>query len=458
MSQTIIIGGGISGLATAWFLRRRGAAVTVLEAGAEPGGTIRTVIRDGFLIDAGPTSTLNRGGALDELIAGLGLEGEVLEADRRAPRYIVKDGVLVPLPSGPVSFVRTPLFSARAKLRLLAEPLHGRAGEEESIAQFVRRRLGPEFLDWAVDPFVSGVYAGDAEKLSVRAAVPRLYALEARHRSLFLGALAAAFRGRGGGARPRARLITFRGGMQTLPRAIAAALGDALRLDSPVQGIERAADGTWRVRAASGDYRGDTLVLALPAARAAELLAPLDPDIAALLRGIYYPPVASVALGFACEQIGRPLAGFGALLPRRLQRETLGVIFSSALFPGRAPAGKVLLTAFIGGARNPAIRGVPEPELAERVLADLVPLLDIHGRPILVHVTRWDEAIPQYDLGHGERLARLTAALRRWPGLHLRANWSDGVSLADSVSAAAAQAAALLQGPRAGAPRQEDGA
>src|SRR5690606_12589164 len=150
-------------------------------------------------------------------------------------------------------------------------------------AQFGRGCLAPECLDWAVDPFVSGVYAGDAEKLSVRAAVPRLYALEARHRSLFLGALAAAFRGRGGGARPRARLITFRGGMQTLPRAIAAALGDALRLDSPVQGIERAADGTWRVRAASGDYRGDTLVLALPAARAAELLAPLDPDIAALL-------------------------------------------------------------------------------------------------------------------------------------------------------------------------------
>lgn len=431
-TDVIIVGGGISGLATAFFLRGRGVAVSVLEAGDAPGGTIQTIERDGFLVDTGPTSTLYRGGALGDLIDALGLRAELLEADRRAARYIVKQDALVPLPSGPGSFLATPLFSARAKLRLLAEPLHGRAPSEESIAQFVRRRIGPEFLDWAVDPFVSGVYAGDPERLSVRAAIPRLYALEAEQGSLFIGALARAFAGKGGGAQPRGRLISFRRGMQTLPHAIAGRLGASLRLNAPVVAIERQSR-EWVVRTADAEHRARQLVLAVPAYRAASLLAPMVPAAAQDLDAVGYPPVASVALGFRREHVRHPLDGFGALLPRRLGRETLGVIFSSMLFAGRAPAGHVLLTAFIGGARNTSVAEKSEQILVDRVLSDLAPLLGLEAAPIFQHVTLWPRAIPQYNLGHLERVGRIERAVEAWPGLYLRANWRDGVSLADSV-------------------------
>jgi oxygen-dependent protoporphyrinogen oxidase len=442
MTAIVIVGGGISGLATAWFLRRRGLGVTVLEAGSEPGGTIRTVERDGFLVDTGPTSTLARGGALDELIAAAGLQAEVVEADRRAPRYIVKDERLVPLPMGPMDFFKTPLFTAGAKWRLLAEPFHRRARSEESIAQFTRRRIGPAFLDWAVDPFVSGVYAGDPARLSVRAAIPRLYALEAEYGSLFVGALARMVRGRGGGAQPRGRLISFRRGMQTLPRAIARELGGSLRLNTAVRTIARSG-AKWIARTAEDEYRATHVVLAVPAYRAAALLAPISSELAHDLNAISYPPVASIALGFARSQVGHSLDGFGALLPRRIERQTLGAIFSSTLFPGRAPPDRVLITAFIGGARNPVVRDLDESTLIERVLSDLRPLLIIHGKPVFRHVTRWPQAIPQYELGHDERLARVDAALGEQPGLHVCANWRGGVSLADCVSNAERLAGAL---------------
>lgn len=442
MKRVLIVGGGISGLATAWFLRRRGVDVTVLEAGGEPGGTIRTVKRDGFLVDTGPTSALYRGGALGELITGLGLDAEVIGGDGRAPRYIVKDDKLVPLPSGPLGFFTTPLFSPGAKLRLMAEPFHRRARTEESIAQFVSRRLGREFLEWAVDPFVSGVYAGDPQRLSVRAALPRLYALEAEYGSLFLGALGRAFRGRPGGPQPHGRLISFARGMQTLPRAIATALADAVHLNAPVSALAQAG-GDWIARTPNGEHRAPHLVLAVPAYRAAPLLAPIAPGVARELEAIAYPPVASVALGYERGDIEHPLDGFGALLPRRVGRDTLGVIFSSTLFPHRAPAGMVLLTAYIGGARNTAIADCPHPALVERVLADIRPLFGIRTDLLFQHVTLWPRAIPQYELGHTERLARVDAALHRLPRLYLRANWRDGVSLADSVSSAERTAAAL---------------
>jgi oxygen-dependent protoporphyrinogen oxidase len=353
---------------------------------------------------------------------------------------VVKDGRLVALPGSPGAFLATPLFSVAAKLRLLLEPFHRRARDEESIAQFVRRRLGPEFLDWAIDPFVSGVYAGDPERLSVRAAVAKIHALEAEHGSLLLGALARLARARSSGPMPVGRLISFRDGMQTLARALAESLGAAVRCGVEVAGIERAVDG-WRVHTPAGEQRAERLVLSVPAYRAATLLAPLDGGLAAELAAIHYPPVASVALGFARDQVGHPLDGFGMLIPSRAGRQTLGALFSSTLFPGRAPAGQVLLTAFIGGARNPGITALDEAAIVEQVLADLVPLLAIRGAPVLARVRRWPRAIPQYELGHLERLARIDARVAALPGLDLRANWRDGISVGDCVANAARFAA-----------------
>lgn len=446
--RVLVVGGGISGLATAWFLRQRGCAVAVFEAGAEAGGSVRTIRRDGFLVEAGPNSALYRDGALGSLVRELGLERELIEANAAAKRrYIAKDGRPVPLPGGPLAFLSTRVFTPAGKLRLLLEPFHGRAPAEESIAQFVRRRLGPEFLDWAIDPFVSGVYAGDPARLSVRAATPKIYALEEEYGSLFIGAAARFIRGRPSGPQPTGRLISFRAGMQTLPRAIGDRLGEHFRAGEAVEAIERSTKG-WTVRTAATAQEADVLVLAVPAYRAADLLASIDPDVSAALRGIRYPPVASVALGFERAQVAHPLDGFGMLIPGRLGCETLGVLFSSTLFPERAPPGRVLLTAFIGGARHASAGELPEAALVERVLAELSALLGIRGAPVFQHVTRWARAIPQYELGHLERLARIDAALTRLPGLHVRANWRDGVSLGDCVANARALAMKLT-GPDA---------
>jgi oxygen-dependent protoporphyrinogen oxidase len=252
---------------------------------------------------------------------------------------VVKHGAPVALPGSPPAFLATRLFSARAKLRLLAEPFIGRASDEETVAQFVRRRLGQEFLDWAVDPFVSGVYAGDPDKLSAQAAIAKIWALEHEHGSLIRGALARVLRGKASGPQPRGRLVSFRAGMQALPRAIAARLGDAAQVGEAVESLGRNAAGRWEVRTAARSYEADVVVLATAAEVAAHLLAPLDEALAAELRAIHYPPIASVALGYAREHVRHALDGFGVLIPRREGRATLGALFSSTLFPGRAPDG-----------------------------------------------------------------------------------------------------------------------
>jgi oxygen-dependent protoporphyrinogen oxidase len=444
MSDILVIGAGISGLATAWFLRERGHPVRVLEAAGAPGGCMRTLSRDGFLVEAGPNSTLSKGGAFDELVRGVGLAGEQIEGNPLAKRrFIVKGGAPVALPGSPLAFLRTPLFSARGKLRLLAEPFIGRAAEEESVAQFVRRRLGQEFLDWAIDPFVSGVYAGDPERLSARAATAKVYALEAEHGSLIRGALARAFRGKASGPQPVGKLVSFRGGMQALPHAIATALGDAVQFGAGAEAITRAGDGRWQVRAGGASLAADRVVLAIAAEQAAQLLAPLDAEMAAELRAIRYPPVMSVALGFERHQVRHPLDGFGMLIPRRERRNTLGTLFSSTLFPGRAPEGQVLLTAFIGGARNEAVAGFDDGVILATVLTDLRALLGIAGDPVFALVNRWPRAIPQYELGHLTRIARIDAGLSKLPGLYTRANWRDGISVADCVTNAQRFAASL---------------
>jgi oxygen-dependent protoporphyrinogen oxidase len=270
----------------------------------------------------------------------------------------------------------------------------------------------------------------------VRAAVTRIYTLEAEHGSLILGALARWRQARAVGPMPVGRLISFRDGMQTLTQTLAGSLGDAVLCDAGVTAIRHDRLG-WQVETPAGTHRAARLVLSVPAYRAATLLEPLDAELAAELAAIRYPPLVSVALGFGREQVAHPLDGFGMLMPSRAGRQTLGVLFSSTLFPGRAPAGQVLLTAFIGGVRNEAVATLDETEIVRQVLADLTPLLGIRAAPVFERVRRWPRAIPQYELGHLERLARIDVRLARLPGLYLRANWRDGISVADCVANAA---------------------
>jgi oxygen-dependent protoporphyrinogen oxidase len=441
MARIVVVGAGISGLATAFFLRQLGHRVQVLEGGDQAGGTIRTVVADGYLTEEGPNSTLDRGEALHDLIEAVGAGAECLEANPAAKRrFVVRNGRPIALPDGPAAFLTTPLFSAAAKLRLMLEPFVRRGRREESIAEFVSRRLGPEFLDWAIDPFVSGVYAGDPQRLSVRAATAKIYALEAQYGSLFIGAIRRMLRGRPGGPAPRGRLVSFRRGMQYLPEAIARALGDAVQTGARVDAIHPADGGSWLVQTGDARHTAERVVVSVPAPAAAALLGPLDAGLARMLAQIPYAPVASVALGFDRASIDHPLDGFGMLIPKRIGVETLGALFSSTLFPGRAPEGHALLTAFIGGARNPGIIEREEAALVARILEDLRPLLGIRGDPVFSRMKCWEKGIPQYDIGHLDRMGHIDDTLERWPGLHLRANWRDGISVGDCVANARALA------------------
>jgi oxygen-dependent protoporphyrinogen oxidase len=428
----LIVGAGISGLATAWFLKQAGFDVQILEARDEVGGNLRTLHQDGYLVERGPNSTLNNRPALDELLDGLGLKA--LEANNAAKRrYVLRDQQLHALPGSPVAFVKTPLFSARGKWRLLLEPFIGRATKEESVAQFVQRRLGKEFLDWAINPFVSGVYAGDPARLSVRAATSKVYALERDYRSLLLGALTKVlFHKHRGGAGPSGSMISFPEGMQQLSDTLAQALEGNIETGVAVESIKQL-NGSWQVRSGERHWQADQLVLCTPAHADARLLKQLAPTIAEQLEPIVYPTVASVSLGFRREQIEHPLDGFGFLIPRCTGVETLGVLFPSSIFPGRAPDNHCLLTIFIGGVLNNQLGTLDEAEIKRRVLRDISPLLGIKGEPELVSINRWTEAIPQYELGHLQRLERVDQALQKFPGLHLRGNWRGGISVSDCI-------------------------
>ncbi|MBF0341739.1 MAG: protoporphyrinogen oxidase [Magnetococcales bacterium] len=441
--RILILGGGISGLSLAWFLHRRGLQVTLLEAGQRPGGTIRTVTEQGFRVELGPNSTMQKPGekedALGRLVAEVGLQDRLIEADpMAAKRYVMRRGHLRPLPGSPPEFIRSRLFSLRAKLGLMAEPFIGWVEHEENIAGFVKRRLGEEFLSYAVEPFISGVYAGDPRDLSVQAAVPRIYALEKGWGSLIFGAIMTGRAKKAMGA-PRGRLVSFDTGMELLPATLAERLPEGcVQCDTEVVSVSPVSGGGWNVtwknsQGKQGVEQADKVVLAMPAHAAAKVLFTTLPVASRVLSSIAYAPIASTAFGYAREQVSHPLDGFGFLLPRREQIRMLGALFSSSLFPARAPAGQVLLTTFIGGAMDADALTMPENRLETLVKKDLSACLGIRSEPVYTRMTRYQAAIPQYHLGHLERIAALDRVLEGYPGIYTRANWRGGVSVADCV-------------------------
>lgn len=443
--RVVVIGAGISGLSTALALRDAGAEVTVLESAARVGGVITTRQRDGWLVEAGPTS-LNATAALESVIDRVGIADERIAPQAAAKRrYIVRDGRLVALPDGPGGLVSTDAISAAAKLALLREPFvrARRDDDDESIAELVKRRLGTEILDFLVDPLIGGIYAGDPARLSSRYAMPMLHAAERKHGSLMLGAMKEMKAKRG---QVRIKGITsFRGGLGTLPAAMAAILGDALRLRSGVRSVER--DGQrWLVRSADGhEAVADAVVCATPAYTLAALGLPTQVQGAlGPITRVVHPPVSTLALGFKREHVEHPLDGFGVLTPTLERRTVLGVLFSSSVFAGRAPSGHVLLTCFIGGMRQPGLAQAPVEDVLPRVLDDLRHLLGLRGEPVFRQHQQWEQAIPQYELGHDAVLKAAANIESALPGLYLTGQWREGVALGECIAQGQATAARIV--------------
>lgn len=432
--RTIVLGAGLSGLTAAWTLMRAGEEVLVLEASDRPGGAVRTEKRDGFLLEAGP-NTVRPAAELWRLIEELGLASEAVLADPRAPRYLDLDGTLHKLPMSPATLVGTRLLSARGKLRLLMEPFQRRGSSaDESVRDFFARRLGPEVADRFVEPFVAGVFAGSASRLSLAAAFPTLARWEREHGSLLKGAIASR-KGRPAGPPTPKGLISFREGLETLPRTMAARLGAVFRPATAVSAV--APDGAgWIVRTAADSLRAERVVLASPAFRAAALVSAFAPEAARALEGIPHPFLAVLHLSWPESALPRPLRGFGHLVCPDPGRRILGAVWSSSLFPDRAPPGHALLTVFLGGTRDPAARDLADGELVRLAARDLEEQGLVRGEPRVVMLTRWERSIPQYERGHEGRIAVLERAERRWPGLRFLGNYRGGVSVADVIRSA----------------------
>ncbi len=440
--RVAVLGAGIAGLTAAYTLQQQGVDVTVFEATSRPGGVIRSEVIDGYLVEHGPNTLQSGTPVLASCLADLGLEAARCPASEAArKRFVVRGGSPLPLPTSPLALLSTPLFSARARWRLLREPFVPPAPPhlEESVADFTRRRLGEEWLAYAVNPFVAGIYAGDPERLSLPHAFPTLHELEQTHGSL-IGGLFRRMRARraaeGTDASPRTsrRPFSFRDGLAMLPEALARRLGPAVQYGQAVTRLVPTEGGVLVETGDASPRPFDAALVALPLYQLTGLL-DVDEAVGPQPAPVTYPPVSVVALGFRREDVAHPLDGFGVLVPAcETDFQILGTLFSSTLFPGRAPDGHVLLTTLLGGARRPELALAPEARREQAVLDDLRRLLGIRGRPTLVRHVCWPRAIPQYERGYGAVKAWLAALERHTPRLAFAGNYRAGVSVGDTMA------------------------
>jgi oxygen-dependent protoporphyrinogen oxidase len=467
--RVVVVGGGIAGLAAAHRLvEQAGAAglplaLTVCEAAGRLGGTIRTErTPDGLLVEGGPDSFISEKPWALALAERIGLGPRLRRTDDRHRRtYVVHRGRLHPLPDGFLllaparlaPFAGSRLFSWRGKLRMALDLVLPRrpADGDESLASFVTRRLGREALERVAEPLVAGIYTAAPERLSLAATMPRFLALEREHRSLILGLRrSAAAREVAGASGARWSLfVTLAGGMSELVEALAARLpAGSVRLGCAVAGVETGGPGAgWRVRLGDGTaVAADAVVLAGEAHRMAPLVTGFDPELGRLLGAIRYVSSATVTLAYPRSAVGHPLDGFGFVVPRAEGRAALACTFSSVKYPGRAPEGTVLLRAFLGGARAEDVLAHDDARLVRLAETDLAGLLRIAGAPLHARVARHPASMPQYDVGHLDRVAAIEARVAGWPGLGLAGGAYRGVGIPDCIRSGEAAAERIVAG------------
>ena len=439
----LVIGGGISGLVCAYALRKTGIDAQLLEAAPRPGGVIQSITRDGFLLELGPQS-FSSTPALRQLCAELGITNEIIEAPLHAPRYVLIDGTLRPVPLSPLAFFTSSLIDASTKWALLRD-VFGKStppDADESIAEFTRRKFSAQLLDRLVGPFVSGVYAGDPERLSVRSTFSQLYEAEKSSGSIVRGMLRLAKTKKG--PREHPTLQTFRSGTEALVRALSTNLGAAMRTNAKIIRLTKNPDASFTVQI-EGEGNSDSLsakalILAIPPDTAGRLLADLDSSFESLLGPVEFAAVAVVSLGYPKSAITHSLDGFGFLVPRSAGLRVLGTVWNSSLFPGRAPDGHALLTSFVGGTTDPAAAKLTPDNLAALVHREIASILSINPEPTFSNVTIWPRALPQFNLGHAARLAALATLLKSNPGIWLIGNYLRGPAIGSCVEQALATA------------------
>ena len=437
--RIVIIGGGISGLSLAYFLSEMSPSldITVFESESKAGGKIWTERADGFLCEGGVNGFLdNRPRTLD-LAAKLGLS-PVRSNDSARKRYIYSDGKLRMLPESPVSFFSSNLLSLYGRLRILGEIVVPKwIGNDETLADFARRRLGREAFEKLIDPMASGIYAGDPEKMSLKSCFPRIYNLEEKYGSLIRALLKlkheAKKTGKKVGPGPGGILTSFYDGMEAFIIAFKSFLGDRLRTDSKVVSIDKEGDVYTVFLSNNSKIMAENVVLATPAHATAEIVKDFNKKLSSVIGEIPYPPVSVVCLGYVKSKMRQSLDGFGFLVPKRENRSILGTLWDSSIFPNRAPEGYVLLRSMLGGARAVETALQDTDKLANAVIDEMEKIMDIRVQPDFIRVYVHEKGIPQYVLGHGKKLEVIDAIIDSHKGFYITGNSYRGISVNDCI-------------------------